>query len=149
MKSLLKFAIIVIIGVIVSLFPTPEGLNHDGWIYFSLFISVLIALIVEPFPSAYIGLFGVVVACVLKVGPPLPSSGELSSGNVLAWGLSGFSNSTVWLILVAFMFALGYEKTGLGKRISLMLISKMGKRTLGLGYSISGRFNSLSIYAIK
>lgn len=55
----------------------------------------------------------------------------------IKWLLSGFSDSTVWLIFVAFMFALGYEKTGLGRRISLLLIKKLGKRTLGLGYAVA------------
>jgi L-tartrate/succinate antiporter len=137
MKNLVKFIIIISIGVIMSLLPTPNGLSKDAWNYFSLFVSVFIALIIEPFPSAYIGLSGVVIACILKIGPLLTSSGNLTSEKVLVWGLSGFSNTTVWLIFVAFMFALGYEKTGLGKRISLILVSKMGKKTLGLGYAIA------------
>jgi len=77
------------------------------------------------------------MACILKIGPSSTPSIELTSDIVLAWGLSGFSNTTVWLIFIAFMFALGYEKTGLGKRISLILVTKMGKRTLGLGYAIA------------
>ena len=117
--------------------PVPDGLSKDGWLYFSLFLSVIIGLIIEPFPSAFIGLAGVVLACVLKVGPSSSPSGELSSEQLLKWGLSGFSNSTVWLIFVAFMFALGYEKSGLGKRIALLLVQKMGSRTLGLGYAIA------------
>jgi L-tartrate/succinate antiporter len=43
----------------------------------------------------------------------------------------------VWLIFGAFMFALGYEKTGLGQRIALMLVKKMGRRTLTLGYAVT------------
>jgi L-tartrate/succinate antiporter len=35
------------------------------------------------------------------------------------------------------MFALGYEKTGLGKRIALLLVKLLGKRTLGLGYAVT------------
>jgi L-tartrate/succinate antiporter len=54
----------------------------------------------------------------------------------LAWALSGFSNSTVWLIFSAFMFALGYEKTGLGRRLALQLVSRLGRRTLTLGYAV-------------
>lgn len=136
MKNIIKLAVIVSVGLLLSLLPAPEGLSREGWIYFSLFVTVFIALIVEPFPSAFIGLAGVVIACFLKIGPPATQS-ELSSEKVLSWGLSGFSNTTVWLIFVAFMFALGYEKTGLGKRISLLLVSKMGRKTLGLGYSIA------------
>ena len=51
--------------------------------------------------------------------------------------MSGFANTTVWLIFGAFMFALGYEKTGLGKRIALLLVKLLGKRTLGLGYAVT------------
>lgn len=137
MKNYIKFAIIVAAGFIISIFPAPSGLSKDAWIFFSLFVTVLIALIAEPFPSAYIGLLGVVTACLLKTGPPLTSNGELTSEKVLSWGLSGFSNTTVWLIFIAYMFALGYEKTGLGKRIALFLVSKMGRRTLGLGYAVA------------
>jgi len=43
----------------------------------------------------------------------------------------------VWLIFAAFMFALGYEKTGLGRRIALALVKLMGKRTLTLGYAVT------------
>ena len=55
----------------------------------------------------------------------------------MSWALSGFSNSTVWLIFGAFMFALGYEKTGLGRRIALMLVKAMGRKTLTLGYAVT------------
>ncbi len=137
MKNVIKLAIIAGLGLAMSLMPAPEGLSREGWIYFSLFVSVFIALIAEPFPSAYIGLLGVVIACLLKIGPVIPPAGEITSEKALLWGLSGFSNTTVWLIFVAFMFALGYEKTGLGKRISLIFVSKMGRKTLGLGYAIA------------
>src|SRR4030095_11655144 len=55
----------------------------------------------------------------------------------VGWALSGFANSTVWLIFGAFMFALGYEKTGLGRRIALLLVRSMGRRTLTLGYAVA------------
>ncbi len=50
----------------------------------------------------------------------------------LSWAVSGFSNSVIWLIFAAFMFGTGYEKTGLGRRIALFLVKKMGHRTLFL-----------------
>jgi L-tartrate/succinate antiporter len=55
----------------------------------------------------------------------------------IKWALSGFQDGTVWLIFVAFMFALGYEKTGLGRRVALNLVKRLGKRTLGLGYAVA------------
>ena len=137
MKGLAKLAAIIAFGVVVSFLPVPDGLSRDSWVFFSLFLSVVIGLIAEPFPSAFIGILGVVTACLLKIGPAPVSSGDLTSDQVLKWGLSGFSNSTVWLIFIAFMFALGYEKSGLGRRIALILVKGMGSRTLGLGYAIT------------
>jgi len=137
MKKIIKSGIIITIGLIISLIPAPEGLGRDSWLFFSLFLCVITGLIIEPFPSAFIGLAGVVVACILKIGPAPSSAGDISPEQVLKWGLSGFSNSTVWLIFVAFMFALGYEKSGLGRRIALLLVKRMGSRTLGIGYAIA------------
>ena len=53
----------------------------------------------------------------------------------MRWALSGFASSTVWLVFGAFMFALGYEKSGLGRRIGLLLVRKLGHSTLSLGYA--------------
>ena len=117
MKNLIKLAVIIAVGLAMSLMPAPEGLSRDGWIYFSLFVSVFIALIVEPFPSAYVGLLGVVIACLLKIGPVVPPAGEITSEKALLWGLSGFSNTTVWLIFVAFMFALEIGRASCRERV--------------------------------
>ena len=68
----------------------------------------------------------------------------------LSWALSGFSNTTVWLIFGAFMFALGYEKTGLGRRIALMLVKAMGRKTLTLGYAVDDcRHDSRAVYSFE
>ena len=61
---------------------------------------------------------------------------SVTSG-AINWALSGFANSTVWLIFAAFIFSLGYEKTGLGRRISLLLVAWLGGHTLSLGYAVT------------
>ena len=53
-----------------------------------------------------------------------------------AEALSGFSNSTVWLVVTAFFIAAGFIKTGLGARIAYSLVASSGGSTLGLGYSL-------------
>jgi L-tartrate/succinate antiporter len=53
------------------------------------------------------------------------------------WAVSGFSNSTVWLIFGAFMFAAGYDKTRFGRRLALILVKYLGRRSLTLGYAIT------------
>ncbi|KAE9782784.1 anion permease, partial [Escherichia coli] len=45
--------------------------------------------------------------------------------------------SLIWLIVVAFMIARGFIKTGLGRRIALQMIRLLGKRTLGLAYGLA------------
>src|ERR1035437_1310127 len=60
-----------------------------------------------------------------------------NAADATKWALSGFSNDAVWLIFAANMFALGYEATGLGRRIALLLVKALGRRTLGLGYAIA------------
>jgi L-tartrate/succinate antiporter len=95
-----------------------------------LFTTVIVALITEPLPGPVIGILGITAAAILRLVAPTPDE-------ALRWALSGFSHSTVWLIFVAFMFGLGYEKTGLGRRIALVLVRVLGHRTLGLGYAVA------------
>jgi L-tartrate/succinate antiporter len=119
-----------ITGGAVLLTPTPDGLTANAWHFFALFLATITAIITEPIPGAAAGLLGVLVACVLGLVRPAPAQAT-------AWALSGFSNSTVWLIFAAYMFACGYSKTGLGKRVALLLIRALGHRTLGLGYAVT------------
>ncbi|MDR2099871.1 MAG: DASS family sodium-coupled anion symporter [Campylobacteraceae bacterium] len=109
------------------------------WIYLSIFIGVIVGLILEPIPPALVGIIGVAIAVFFKVGAAKSGDPEvvISSSNAINWGLSGFSNATVWLIFAAFAIGLGYQQSGLGKRLALALVKKLGKSTLGLGYAIA------------
>lgn len=135
-SKLVKGLIPIAVGLVIWLLPAPAGLSPDAWAYLALFVAVVIGLILEPVPTAFVGLIGVTVAVVLKIGPPIPKEGVVKAGAAINWGLSGFSNSTIWLIFAAFMMAAGYEKSGLGRRISLLLVKLLGKTSLGLGYAI-------------
>jgi L-tartrate/succinate antiporter len=136
----IKLAIVVAVGVVVAMLPVPRGLEPNAWRYFALFVAVIVGLIIEPVPAAAVGLVGVTAAAVMGlVFSPADRAVEGFDlpAEAIRWVLSGFSNSTVWLIFGAFMFALGYEKTGLGQRIALLLVKTLGKRTLGLGYAVA------------
>lgn len=136
MQRFAKMLAPALLGLVVWLLPAPQGLSAAAWAYFALFAAVVVALVLEPIPPALSGLIGVTVAAVFRLVPVAPGKVP-SPGDALKWALSGFSNGTVWLIFAAFMFALGYEKTGLGKRLGLTLIKRMGKKTLGLGYAVA------------
>lgn len=125
-----------VVGLMIWLAPAPEGLTPQSWGYLAIFIAVVIALVTEPIPAAVAGLIGVVAAVVLRL-VPLESGTDVTTKSALQWGLSGFNDSTVWLIFAAYIFSLGYQKTGLGRRISLHLLKIMGKRSIGLGYALA------------
>ena len=132
----------VLVAIAIALIPAPAGLPQHTWYYFAIFAGVVVGLMLEPIPGAAIGLIAVTLVTVLAewvfYSPEqLAKAGFNPANAALAWALSGFSNSTVWLIFGAFMFALGYEKTGLGRRIALLLVRSMGRRTLTLGYAVA------------
>ena len=52
--------------------------------------------------------------------------------------LSGYGDTTVWLVVSAFLIAGAVSRTGLGTRIALILVSLMGKTSVGLAYSLCG-----------
>jgi len=128
--SILKKFSPIIVAAILALLPTPEGLSPNGWYFLSIFVGVIVGLIVEPVPAALVGLSGVSLVAVLGLIDPKAAASR-------AWALSGFSNGVIWLIFAAFMFAMGYQKTGLGRRISLILVKHLGRNTLGLGYAVA------------
>src|SRR5215468_8176427 len=131
----------VVVAIVIALIPAPAGLPQHAWYYFAIFAGVIVGLMFEPLPGGAIGLIGVTLVArlseyVLYSPEQLAKPGFNPLNASLSWALSGFSNSTVWLIFGAFMFALGYEKTGLGRRIALILVKAMGRKTLTLGYAV-------------
>jgi len=129
-KQAIKMLIPVLVLLVVWFIPVPQGLSVGAWHFMAIFLAVIVGLILEPVPAALVGLVGVSLAALLGL------VGKTSGANI-KWALSGFSNGTIWLIFAAFMFAMGYQKTGLGKRISLVMIKYMGKSSLGLGYAVA------------
>ncbi|HEY7164296.1 MAG TPA: anion permease [Candidatus Binatia bacterium] len=132
----------ILVAIILSLIPPPAGLAQHAWYFFAIFAGVIVGLMFEPLPGGAIGLIGVTVVTVLApwvlYGPAdLAKPGFNPTNAAINWALDGFSNSTVWLIFGAFMFALGYEKTGFGRRVALILVKAMGRKTLTLGYAVT------------
>ncbi|WP_121628571.1 DASS family sodium-coupled anion symporter [Poseidonibacter antarcticus] len=126
----IKIILPLLVIVIIAILPTPEGLAVNAQYFFAIFLGVIVALILEPIPAALVGLVGVSLSATLGL------VGETAKAN-RDWALSGFSNGVIWLIFAAFMFALGYKKSGLGKRIALLLVKYLGKTSLGLGYAVA------------
>ncbi len=129
-SRLIKWMVPLAIGGAVWLAPVPVGLSPAAWHYTALFVFVIAGLITEPVAAPVIGIIGVCTAAVLQLVAATPAAS-------VRWALSGFSNEVVWLVFSATTFALGYEATGLGRRIALLLVHRLGSSTLGLGYAIA------------
>ena len=128
------------ITLILASLPPPTGLAEHAWLYFAVFAGVIAALITEPLPNPAVGLIGVALMGVLSrytlyAPADLAKPGFSITSQTINWVLSGFASTTVWLVAGAFMFALGYQKTGLGRRIALWLVRSLGKSTLRVGYA--------------
>lgn len=142
LKKLFMLLLPVIVAVLLLLVPTPAGLEQHSWYFFAIFAGVIVGLIFEPLPGAVIGLTGVVVIAIFNQWV-LFSPEELAdpkfkaTSQAFKWAVSGFGNSTVWLIFGAFMFAAGYDKTQFGRRLALILVKFLGRRSLTLGYAIT------------
>lgn len=124
-KSYFNFFIVVLIAVILWVSGSFVGAPINSWHIFAVFIAVIISFILKPYPMGLMVLLGLVILTATKT-------------ITMKEALSGFGDTTVWLVVAAFLIAGGVINTGLGKRIALKLVGWLGKTTLGLGYAICG-----------
>lgn len=124
MSNRVKAIIILAIGTAIWFTPVPAGLKPEAWHLFAIFVATIIGFIMQPLPIGALAVFALSVSALTNV---------LKIGDVL----SGFADTTVWLIVSAFLFAKGFIKTGLGRRIAYVLMRAIGDSTLKLGYVLS------------
>jgi len=124
MNNLQRGLTVIAIGAIIWFFPVPAGLKVEAWRLFAIFVSTITGFIMQPLPIGSIAFISITFTAL---------TGVLKSAEVL----SGFSSSTMWLIVSAFLFSRALTKTGLGRRIAYILIKKFGDSTLKLGYILT------------
>jgi len=114
---------VLALGLTLWFIPTPEGLTAQTWHLFAIFATTIVAIIARPLPMAAISLISLTLCVMTKT-------------LTLSQSLSMFNSPVVWLIVLAFLIARGFVKTGLGERVAYFFIANFGKRTLGLSYSL-------------
>ena len=119
MKQALPFAL----GFGIWFAPVPAGLTVPSWHLFAVFIAAISSVLVGAFPLLTSTMLA--VAAVVLTGTISPAK---------AFG--GFANASVLLVVIAFLVAQAVVKSGLGARISLFMVSRFGRSSLGLAYSI-------------
>ncbi|MDF7639878.1 DASS family sodium-coupled anion symporter [Lactobacillus sp. ESL0791] len=131
-----KFILPVVVGLIIWLTTAvrPAGVSVQAWQMLAIFVATILGCITQPLPIAGVTLLGFTLTICLGLAP---LADQVVNGKVVAKGaIDAFSNSSAWLIAMAFMISRGIVKTGLGRRIALFFIKWFGKKSLGLGYAI-------------
>lgn len=106
------------------LVPIPAGVTEQGWSLLAIFASTILGLILDPLPVGAWAFMAVTTCIVTKT-------------LTFAQAFAAMTNEVIWLIVVSFFFAKGFEKTGLGERIANLFVRAMGKSTLGLAVGLN------------
>lgn len=131
-----QFILPIVIGLIIWFTAPwrPAGVTVQAWHMLAIFIATIVACITQPLSIAGVTLIGFTLTVCLGLAP---MADVVVNGKVVQKGaLDAFSNSSAWLIVMAFMISRGIVKTGLGRRIALFFIKWFGKKSIGLGYAI-------------
>ena len=111
------------LGLLIWFFPRPAAVDPRAWHLLAIFVATVVGFVLKPLPMGALAVVAIAAAIVTRT-------------LTTAEALSGFGNSTVWLVVAAFFIAAGFIKSGLGARVAYSLIALVGKRPLGLGYSL-------------
>jgi DASS family divalent anion:Na+ symporter len=117
-----RWAVPLLAAAVVWVLP-HAGFVPRSWGLLCLFTATVAALITRPLPA------GSLIIVVISLGMLLRLF-------TVPEALSGFSNTTVWLIVAAFLFGRGLTQTRLGERIAYSIVRRVGGSPLRLGYSI-------------
>lgn len=121
--DLVRLLVPVVVGLVIWFLPAPDGVKPAAWHLLAIFVATIVGIIAKPLPMGAVALIGIMATAL---------TGTLTPEKAL----SGFSNTVIWLIVLAFFIARGFIKTGLGQRIAYFFVSRLGKRTLGLSYGL-------------
>ncbi len=119
LKRMAPFAIAI--GIWFT--PVPAGLTVPAWHLFAVFVAAIACVLLGSFP--------LLTASMIAVGAVV-----LTETITPAQAFSGFANNSVLLVVIAFIVAQAVVKSGLGRRVSLLMVSRFGGSPLGLAYSI-------------
>lgn len=116
-------ALIAIYLVVVFLIPKPESVKPEGWRLTGIFFATIGGLMLQPIAGSAL----VLLAVTLTV---------LSGSLTISSALMGYADSSVWLVVAAFMISRALLNTGLARRIALVFVRLFGKSSLGVTYSL-------------
>lgn len=131
-KKTRKMVGIILAFVVMAIFQSisfPSTLTPMGHALLTTLVFMLVLWVTEAVGYAASSFFLIVSFTFLVAFSPDAETGKLiGTNNALGMALSGFS-STAWVLVVAALFlSSAIEKSGLGERIGLIILSRMGAR---------------------
>jgi anion transporter len=121
--NLKTLAVSIAVGAAIWVLPVPAGVTKNAWQLLAIFLATVVGIITQPLPLGAVALMGLGAAVLTKT-------------LTFAAAFSAFGDPIPWLIALAFFFAKGFIKTGLGNRVAYQFVKLFGKTSLGLGYSL-------------
>ena len=122
-ETFIKLGICLLVAILLWPMASWFDMESKGWHIFSVFLAVILSFILRPYRMGMSVMIGLMV---------LVTTGTIS----MKESLSGFGDSTVWLVIAAFLLAGAVLNTGFGSRVALLLVVKLGKSMQGLAYAI-------------
>ena len=123
LRRMLKRAFPFAMATAIWFTPVPAGLTLQAWHLFAVFATAIV--------SVLLGFFPLLTSTMLAAGVVV-----LTNTISPAKAFAGFANTSVLLVVIAFLVAQAVVKSGLGQRISLFMVSLFGRSSLGLAYSL-------------
>jgi len=120
---LIRGALPFALGIGIWFAPVPAGLTEPAWHLFAVFLAAIVAVLDGAFPLLTSTMLAIAAVVLTNTISP-------------AKAFAGFANPSVLLVVTAFLVAQAVVKSGLGRRISLFMVSLFGRSSLGLAYSI-------------
>ena len=115
-------ALVLLYIVLAHVIPAPAGITPQGWRQTAIFISVIAGMVTDPVPASALVLLGLTAMAV--------------NGSTMREVLGGYSEPSVWLVLVAMLIAKMMLDCGLARRIALLFVRLVGKTSLGIAYAL-------------
>ncbi|MFW3147279.1 MAG: SLC13 family permease [Thermoplasmatota archaeon] len=126
-KRLFKFALPVLLLLVILLLPRPADLSYEGQAMFAILAFAASAFLLQPVPLGVTGIVILVLPLIIGVTDVKET-------------FESFGNSAVFFLIGAFIIAAAIETTDIHKKVSLHFLRIVGRSTrlLVLGTMLSG-----------
>lgn len=124
-------ALSILVGMIIWCLPTPATMTLTQHKLLAIFGGAVITWITIGVNFA-VSTFAIVALLYFWVGN---ATGALAKDGSLvrsaAFAVSGFASPSLWLLLTGFVISIAMTKTGVAKRIALLIMKSLGKTPAG------------------